>query len=502
MTCLSFTSFLCSDMLVPELKLSHFSQSIISPLYLPTAATMPDHNSKPAFDVLVVGCGLAGLASALALAQAGHRVTVFERSEKLQELGAGIQLAPNATRLLAKWGVLTEIMKSAERPVSSACRSYKGDLIAPCLPLHDPVLVTTEAPYIVAHRAYLLRALESGIRQDLPGSVEVKLGSDVQSVDFKRTEIQLADGAVYKGDFILAADGGRSKTRAQFLNFVGNAGAPHAFSIGDVVYRLAVPTEAVLAAGPSHPAYDLATTVSVNMWMGPGSQAVLYPMQRGMLNVVLTHHEAEDHKPMVGSQKASIEEFRRKIEGWDHVLQSLTELKGVVCTKWTLFQIVEQERWTLVSDQGRFALIGDAAHAILPCLAQGAAQAFEDAGALGGIFEHPISRDQIPDALKVFEQSRRPRASQVRSRALAQNTMIGLPDGQAQQERDAMLGAGGDYGTWKWLWDYDAAEAGRRAWKTFVASENDEQGLLETGKGSGLSVHVAEVLSDSLTSPV
>ncbi|KAM7212721.1 putative FAD binding domain containing protein [Rhypophila decipiens] len=485
-----------------ELRSSHLCQSTISPLHPPTAATMPDHNSKPAFDVLVVGCGLAGLASALALAQAGHRVTVFERSEKLQELGAGIQLAPNATRLLATWGVLPEIMKSAERPDSSACRSYKGDLIAPCLPLHDPVLVTTEAPYIVAHRAHLLRALESGIRQDLSGSVEVKLGSDIQSIDFETTEIQLSDGAVYKGDFILASDGARSKTRAQFLDFVGNAGAPQTFSIGDVVYRLAVPTKAVLAAGPSHLAYGVATTISVNMWIGPGSQAVLYPMERGMLNVVLTHHEAEDHKPMVGPQKASIEEFRRKIEGWDPVLQSLTELEGVVCTKWTLFQIVEQERWTLESDQGRFALIGDAAHAILPCLAQGAGQCFEDAGALGGIFEHPISHDQIPDALRVFEQCRRPRASQVRSRALAQNTMIGLPDGQAQEERDAMLRAGGDYGTWEWLWAHDAAEAGRRAWKTFVTSQNYEQGLLETGKGSELSVHVAEVPSDGLTSPL
>ncbi|KAM7183487.1 hypothetical protein V8F20_012606 [Naviculisporaceae sp. PSN 640] len=444
-----------------------------------TIATSSD-NQRPVFDVLVIGCGLSGLASVLALAQAGHRVTVFERSEKLQEeiiltlryfqIGAGIQLAPNATRLLARWRVLDEVMKYADCPQEGSFWSYKGQKISRSLPVKDPGLVTADAPYVVAHRADILRALASGVAHDLAGTIEVKLSADVETIDFEKCEIHLVDGESYKGDLILASDGERSKSRAQFLGHVGLQSHP-SFSDNDVVYRLAVPTGPIIAAGKSHPAYDLAIRSTVNLWMGPGGHVVEYHMQKDMLNVVLVYHEEEVCKPMIGPQQTELTEFKKKIEGWDTVLHSLLDVEGVVCTKWTLFQIVEPPSWTT----GSFALIGDAAHAMLPCLAQGAAQAFEDAGVLGGIFSHPIRQDQIPAALRVFEEVRRPRASEVRYRTLTQKTMIGLPNGEEQEKRDAMLSDGGDYDTWKWLWSYDAAASGREAWSAFTRTGNPEE---------------------------
>ena len=99
--------------------------------------------------------------------------------------------------------------------------------------------------------------------------------------------------------------------------------------------------------------------------------------------------------------------------------------------------------------------------------AQGAAQAFEDAGVLGGIFSHPITHDQIPDALRVFEQVRRPRASKVRQRTLEQKALFALPDGQDREARDAAFRAGGDFDLFKWLWEYNAAESGKEAWRVF-----------------------------------
>lgn len=102
--------------------------------------------------------------------------------------------------------------------------------------------------------------------------------------------------------------------------------------------------------------------------------------------------------------------------------------------------------------------------------AQGAAQAFEDAGVLGAIFAESVTRDQIPDALRVFEEVRKPRASSVRHRTLDQKAMFALADGPSQEERDARFRAGADHDLFKWLWEYDATESGREAWKELVGT--------------------------------
>ena len=99
--------------------------------------------------------------------------------------------------------------------------------------------------------------------------------------------------------------------------------------------------------------------------------------------------------------------------------------------------------------------------------AQGASQAFEDAGVLGAIFSQSVGRDQIPDALRVFEEVRKPRASDVRHRTLEQKAMFALAHGPAQEERNAKLRAGADYELFQWLWGYDATKSGREAWKRF-----------------------------------
>lgn len=214
-----------------------------------------------------------------------------------------------------------------------------------------------EAPYIVIHRADLLRALQSGIKDH---SIDIRLGSDVTEIDFQKPSLRLSTGEIYEADLILGADGERSRCRGRLL---GRTDPP--YSPGDVVYRISVPTKGITEANL---AWDLKRQSSVNFWMGKGGHVVSYLIQHDMLNIVLVYAEGASNKNEViyGPRRVDLEEFRSKITDWDPVLHELIDVQGSVCTKWNLFQIHEPKHW--LHESGRFALIGDAAHAILPCL--------------------------------------------------------------------------------------------------------------------------------------
>lgn len=220
--------------------------------------------------------------------------------------------------------------------------------------MSHPNLVS-KSPYLVIHRADLLKALLSGTSKH---AIEIKLGSEVTEVDFNKPSLRLSSGEIYEADLILGADGERSRCRGSLL---GREDPP--YFPGDVIYRVSVPMKAI---APGHSAWDLKKHSIVNFWMGPRGHVVTYPIQQDMLNVVLVYAEGPSMEGMYGPQQATIDEFRSKVSGWDPVINDLIDIEGSVCTKWTLFQIHELTQWH--HESGRFVLIGDAAHAIVPCL--------------------------------------------------------------------------------------------------------------------------------------
>lgn len=272
-----------------------------------------------------------------------------------EQLGAGIQLSPNATRLLRRWGVLDEVLKHAHRPGVGTVRNYRGDVLSHSPPVSDENLVTNQAPYIVIHRADLLRALLSGAEKH---KIDIRLGKEVDEIDFEKPSLRLSTGEIHEADMILGADGERSRCRASLL---GHADPP--YNPGDVVYRIAVPTGGIKE---DHPAWNLKSQYNITFWTGPRGHVVMYPIQDDLLNVVLIYAEGCGGKAFPGPQRSDTEEFKARIQNWDPLLQEIISTPGSVCMKWTLFQINELAEWRHKS--GRFLLIGDAAHAILPCL--------------------------------------------------------------------------------------------------------------------------------------
>ncbi|KAH9905747.1 hypothetical protein F4778DRAFT_727389 [Xylariomycetidae sp. FL2044] len=427
----------------------------------------PQSTPNPPYDVLIIGSGFGGLAAALALKQAGHRVTVFERNAVLRETGAGIQLFPNATRLLRNWGVLEELRKYATQPTTGAIRSYRGSLIARP-PSSTSIEQEYDAPHLIVRRAALIKVLAEAVNRH---GVSVNLGCEVVGVDFAGPSLRLASGEVHAADLILGADGERSFCRSALL---GYPEPPK--STGDLLFRIEVPRSRI---GDDHPSRELMGKGAANIWMGPGAHCVSYLLGDGTLCVVLTHpdgpfgHDYSLHDP----RSADVNKLREVLRDWDPLLREVASLQSLDCQQWALYHTSDLASWH--HESGRFLLIGDAAHAMLPFMAQGAAQAFEDAAALGAILGQLTDKTQIPDAVDVFETLRRPRAARVKQAALAQKVVYGLPDGPAQIARDdKMAGApfGSESSPLRWVWEYDAAAEGRRAWQRFVAARTRASG--------------------------
>ncbi|AQT83192.1 2-polyprenyl-6-methoxyphenol hydroxylase [Mycolicibacterium litorale] len=343
---------------------------------------------------IIVGGGIGGLATAVSLASRGRRVHVLERAPAFEEIGAGIQLAPNALRILDELGVLDTALRDAVRPERGVLRdAQNGDVLVE-IDFGEQFQETYDAPYVVTHRSDLLSALLAACESN--ELVTLENSRHVIGIQDRDDDVVVVceDGTRYVTDLVIGADGLRSVCR----EYVVGDGPP--VCRGDVAYRGTVPIALAHSAGEPP---------SVTWWVGPNMHLIQYPVRGGGLfnqvGVIVSdaYHEGVDPESQTWGTP---EELDERFSQLDKRVRSSAALLNRD-RRWALFDRPPTATWT----RGRVTLLGDAAHPMLQYLAQGACQALEDAHILGQCLTEPGVA--TADALARYEQIRLPRASQV-----------------------------------------------------------------------------------------
>ncbi|NUR43128.1 MAG: FAD-dependent oxidoreductase [Streptomyces sp.] len=364
---------------------------------------------------IVIGAGIGGLAAALALRRAGVEVTLVEQTPRYTEAGAGIQLAPNATRVLRRLGRLDAVAALSAPPGELSFRTWSDGSEICRYPLGREVEEAFGAPYLQVHRADLQQALAAGVP-----SRSVRLGTRVVGVDQddRSATVTTADGERLAADLVVAADGIRSAARQWLF------GADEAVFSATAAYRALLPATEVA---------DLALP-DTGIWLGPGRHFVHYRLRRGeLLNVVAVFGTKAAQESWTA--RAEPEEPLRAFEGWeDRVVQVLARAGRMY--RWGIYTRTPLARW----HRGRVTLLGDSAHAMVPFQAQGAAQAILDAAVLGDCLTDAAS-DDVPEALDRYVRRRLADATGMQARSASAGEEFHLPDGPQARARNARMAA-------------------------------------------------------------
>lgn len=371
---------------------------------------------------LVAGGGIGGLAAALACARTGWDVRLFERAAAFSEVGAGIQMGPNVTRVLQGWGLGDALAAVAATPERLRVRDALSGQELASIALGCSAVERYGAPYATIRRADLQQLLLAAVQGE--GGVALRTGTTLttHSTDDARgtVTLQTSDGPV-EGDALIGADGLWSAVRGQMLR----DGPPR--PTGHLAYRAMLPQASLPAALRSN---------DVTVWLGPRLHVVTYPVLRGeWLNVVVIVHGR-----VPGDD----------LSGWDHAANAsgLREALRGVCTPladrvqaiadWRLWVLCDRPR-VASADQlaaGRVALLGDAAHPMRPYLAQGAGMAIEDAAELGRALA--MTDIDVPLRLRRYALNRWQRNARVQARS-ARNGRIFHATGLVRWGRNTSL---------------------------------------------------------------
>ncbi|KIJ31478.1 hypothetical protein M422DRAFT_266856 [Sphaerobolus stellatus SS14] len=358
--------------------------------------------SKKDFKVSVVGGGIGGLVLAVGLARRGIEFNIFEQAKKFEEIGAGVGVGPNAVKVLRDFGILDEIIKVVNQPLTT-----KTFVVISGLPGHETIYeypgLQSDAGLAV-HRALFLdtvvKLLPPGIAHFNKRCVSIEEGPESVNIHFE-------DGTQHTSDIVIGCDGIRSVVRRAVLGRVVVAKFTRT-----VAFRGLIPVDsAIEALGPR-------IAVKPHAFVGPDRHLIVFPLQgQPIVNIVVFATDRskpwDEQGPQPGESwvlPATQEEMLGYFEGWD---PRVTKLLSFITkpNKWFLHALSPPLE-TYV--KGRIALLGDAAHSMLPHMGAGAGQAMEDGYVFSALLSHSaVNKNNLEDVLKAYDHVRRPRANRV-----------------------------------------------------------------------------------------
>lgn len=392
--------------------------------------------------VLIAGGGIGGLSAAVALLQRGIDVEVYEQAPELKEVGAGIQISPNGNKVLDALGVFKRLKELSCDPVRKEFRLWNTGKPWPMLSLGKAVIESYGYPYLTVYRPDLHQSLADRVRELKPDAIHLGCGVAGCEQDGQSATLVLRDGRRVTGDALIGADGVRSVVR----NTLWGPCDPE-FS-GMVAWRGLIPMEEL----PEHMQVSVGST-----WIGPGGHAVCYPLHRSKIMNFVATIEGKTWDVPEGAAPGTTEECLNDFAGWHEDVQTMIK-RSPRLIKWALMQRDPIPRWT----QGRISLLGDAAHATLPFLAQGAVHSIEDGMVLSRCLEGVDTAD-VAGALARYEAARIDRTSRMVRGATANTERFHSPELATEESAEKYLqrewSSEPIFARYDWLYSYDANTA-------------------------------------------
>jgi salicylate hydroxylase len=348
------------------------------------------------YRIVIIGGGIGGLTAAAALHQRGFEVAVYERSPRLEEVGAGLQIGPNGVKVLRAIGLEAQLNLIAFQPTNQVSIKWDDASLRHRVPLKSIATEQYGAPYMTMHRAHLHGMLIKALPEGVIHLNTICVGAETRG---NVAVARFADGREVEADAVIGADGVRSAIRAQLF------GADRPRFTEMMCWRCMVPMERVpTRIGPGN-------SVALERgeyfgWIGPNGHVICYPIGDGSVLNIFAGHVTDQWVEESWSVPSSQEELLAAYRGWNEALLGMFRNVQHVY-KWGIYDRDPVPEWT----KGRVSLLGDAAHPTMPTLAQGANMAIED----GVVLARNLARhdNDIHAALRGYVAERQPRTARV-----------------------------------------------------------------------------------------
>ena len=386
-----------------------------------------------ALDIAIVGAGIGGLCAAAALLQRGHRVRVFEQAPMLGELGAGIQMSANAVKVLDSLGLRAALEPNAVRPEAFEFRRFDDGELLHRIPLGAAHEARHGAPYFQMHRSDLHAALQAAVMALDPNCIRLNVRVLSVSEEVGSVTLHIDGLPPQQAELLIGADGIKSVVRQHVI------GDDHPVATGQVAWRCTVPTERIPPA--------LRPPIVSSIWCGPKNHAVMYYLRGGALLNFVGCVESATPEEESWTARRPWAELDAEYRGWHPMVRAVIDLVDrEQCFRWALNQREPAARWSL----RRTTLLGDAVHATLPYMAQGAAMAIEDAAVLARALE---LQAPLTEQLRRYENHRAPRTARVVRESMEMGDLYHIADAESMrlafQQRNIARSRN------EWLYPYD-----------------------------------------------